>query len=161
MRNFFWSQDWQITQQLMFLLLQFVPQISLNLSFFLDVVRIPALTFLLLLRKKKRNFERYINYRSLNYCLFRETTTTPAQTVAAANSHEEKPSSILATYCCPSGSHSIFDTDYVVTFRSGNGKRSRKQRILTGFTVYDGSFAGIALLFFWLMKVVCFSIGKQ
>ena len=27
--------------------------------------------------------------------------------------------------------------------------------------MYDGSFAGIALLFFWLMKVLCFSIGKQ
>ena len=86
----------------MFLLMQFVPQISHNFGFFLDVIRIPALTFLLLLRKKKRNFERSIDYRSLNYCLFRETSTTLAQTVAAANSHEEKPSSILATYCCPS-----------------------------------------------------------
>jgi len=28
--------------------------------------------------------------------------------------------------------------------------------IWAGFTVYDGSFAGIALLFFWLMKVLCF-----
>lgn len=60
---------------------QFLPRCDQN----------PCLDFSSSFKEKENKFWKHIDYRSLNYCLFRETSTTPAQTVAEANSHEEKP----------------------------------------------------------------------
>ena len=73
---------------------QFVSQISHNFNFFLHMLRIPAMTFLFLLRKSKE-IVKITLIGSFNDFLFRETATSPAQGVAASNSVEEGSSSIL------------------------------------------------------------------
>ena len=75
---------------------QFVPQISHYFNFFLDMVRIPAMTFLLLLSKRKE-IAKVTVIGSFNDCLFSETSTAPAQVVVASiiNSVEEGSSSNL------------------------------------------------------------------
>ena len=67
---------------------QFGTQISHNFNFFLHVVRIPAITLVFLLRKRKEIVK-------VIHCLFRETSTASAQVVAASNSVEEGSSLML------------------------------------------------------------------
>ena len=72
-----------------------------NFNFFLHMLRIPAMTFVFLLRKRKE-IVKVTLIGSFNDFLFRETATAPAQGVAASNSVEEGSSSFLETYCHPS-----------------------------------------------------------
>ena len=81
---------------MMFFMAQFVPQISHRVNFFLHMFRIPAMTFLFLLSKRKE-IVNFTMIGSPNDCPFRETSTAPAQVVVALviNSVEEGLSSIL------------------------------------------------------------------
>ena len=120
---FCWSQNCAIRQ---------------NFSFLPHAVRIPAMTFLFL--QKKKEMVKVTLIGSFNICLFTETSTAPTQTVEAGISCEEEPSSVIETFC-----HSDQTTmqqhilDDVVILCSENGKKSRKQRIWECFTWYDGS----------------------
>ena len=77
------------------------PPKSHTICFFLHTVRILAMTFFLFKEKKKRKGESYIDWIFQWLSVYRDLYSSSSSWLAAGNSCEEEPSSVLETHCQP------------------------------------------------------------
>ena len=117
---------------------QFLPPDPTQFVSFLHTVRIPAMTSFLFEGKKKRKAESYIDWIFQWLSVYRDLYSSSSSWLAAGNSREEEPSSVLETHCQPDETTIERHTfDDVVTLCSKNGKKSRKQQISECITWYN------------------------